>query len=366
MKTPLYGDVDDEVFRQQEIELARLCPIATEYEELTSGKGFTHSDKFLVSGDPDQLSPIKPEGRTNITERHQQTQGYKIHISAHPSKAVEVAQVVLPLLQQTPGNDNPLGGVNYKVAKLKEYALDDKPEAQGKFITIYAKDEEQLKLIAKTVQNELLLTGITSQTHGGGLSTGDSRLGTTDMMSMRFGQFSGNQRDEVYVHDTWMKDDRKVPCPEVMQEEYDRVLSETNQHMEENRLELLVEQEGPSVDEGTSQSMPTVHSTTPSTRETYQGMLSSHRRKSQEEPDLQITNSNSGPKPGTSSTEEVEGKEEKKTVGQSFRKQAPKHTGGYIDSKTMEEVLKGRFPDDDKGGPGLGGSPIKRGTGTKI
>jgi hypothetical protein len=363
MKTPLYGDVDDEVFRQQENELARLCPITTDYGELINGKGFTHSDKFLVSGDPEQLSPIKPNGRTNITERHKQTQGYKIHISAHPSKAVEVAQVVLPLLQQTPGGDNPLGGVNYKVAKLKEYALDDKPEAQGKFITIYAKDEEQLKLIAKTVQNELLLTGITSETHGGGLSTGDSRLGTTDMMSMRFGQFSGNQHDEVYLNDTWMKDDRKVPCPEVMQQEFERVLSETNQHMEENRLELLVEQEGPSVQEGTSQPNPNVNSTTPSTRETYKGILSSHRRKQQEEPDLEITNSNSGPNLSTSSTEKVESKEEKKTVGESFRKQAPKHTGGYFDSKSLEEALKGRFPDDDKGGPGVGGGGTRRGKG---
>lgn len=160
MKTPLYGDVDDEVFVAQEKGLSHLCPITEDYDELVHGRGFTHCEKFVVSGDPQQIPSIKSNGRTNIKDTDKQMQGYKVHISAHPSKALEVAQVVLPL------------------AELKEYALDEKPGAHGKFITIYAKDEEQLTLIAKTVQNELLLTGITSETHGGGLSTGDSKLGT--------------------------------------------------------------------------------------------------------------------------------------------------------------------------------------------
>ena len=237
MPETIYGPVDDDTLEQQESLLSDIRPRGTvmDYAQNVRGEVYVKNDQFFVSGDGETMPLTVGNGSQSMKG---QRQGYKIHVSAHPSQAGAVAQAVLPLFRQTSNDDNPLGGVYHKVSDLKPYTLDENEIQRGKFITIYAKDEEQLKLIAAAVEKSLTESGITSQQHGGGLGPGDVKLGTSDLMSMRFGQFSGANKDQVYVNGKFIKDRREVPCPEEMQEEFQRVLHETNEFMLKAKIEL--------------------------------------------------------------------------------------------------------------------------------
>ncbi|MGC8885066.1 MAG: FHA domain-containing protein [Candidatus Nanoarchaeia archaeon] len=76
-------------------------------------------------------------------------QGWKIHISAFPENAIEISKIVLPILQKE--------DVDHKVTKmngLEQFNSKGGPQ-QGKFITIYPKDDTQAVKIAKMLDKAL-------------------------------------------------------------------------------------------------------------------------------------------------------------------------------------------------------------------
>lgn len=252
MPNTIYGEVDEDRVAQQEKELLEYCPRFAfagsdlrEIEEMTKqsqlGNAYMKNDSFFVGGDG-TLIPLT-EGRIAMGG---QRQGYKIHVSAHPEHAATVAKAVLPLFRE----GGSLGGTYHKFQDLQSYTYGDIHNEtvqmqRGKFITIYAKDEETLKDIASQVQNALTTSGITPE-QGGGVSPGDAQLGTSGLMSMRYGQFMGSKKEQVYVNGRFIKDDRTRCCPEPLEGEFARVLEQTESHMESHKVGLHVPLVGPS------------------------------------------------------------------------------------------------------------------------
>lgn len=80
-------------------------------------------------------------------------QGYKLHVSPIEERAIDTAEIVLPLLRKL--------GVSHKVAQsLKIYAR-LKDTQVGKFITIYPSSPEQAKKIADEITIALQKAGFT-------------------------------------------------------------------------------------------------------------------------------------------------------------------------------------------------------------
>ncbi|MCK5494738.1 MAG: hypothetical protein KAJ14_16640, partial [Candidatus Omnitrophica bacterium] len=104
-------------------------------------------------GGPEYL--VNPEGffkqwegaSTNLE------QGWKIHISALPTNAGEVLDVVLPILQK----DKILHKVIKGIKELKKY---NSSIEQGKFITVYPHSDEEAVMIAKKLDNALAFKNI--------------------------------------------------------------------------------------------------------------------------------------------------------------------------------------------------------------
>lgn len=241
MPETIYGEVDEETLETQQGLLEKLCPMLekdSDFGPVNTGEKFVQSGKFFVSGDETRVPKIDPVGETKAKDLKGHSQGYKLHISAHPSQAFDVAKAVLPIFRQNEKGDNPLCGVYHKVAEFKGYTNDKDEGQRGKFITIYAKNETELKQIAAQVEKALAENGISGPSHGGGLSPGDQELGTSGMVSMRWGQFSGPQRDSVYLDGKFEPDKRSVPCPPSMQVEFNRVTQETNGLMQQARLSV--------------------------------------------------------------------------------------------------------------------------------
>jgi hypothetical protein len=239
MPKTIYGEIDTQEVITQHLSVEKFCPrVGGDFESMKTGQKFMQSGTFLVSGDETRVPEITPEGETSPKDLLGHSQGYKLHVSAHPCQTFAVAKAVLPIFRQNENGDNPLCGVFHKVAVVKDYTMDKDVDKRGKFITVYAKDEKELKQIAAQIEKALLENGISGQSHGGGLSKGEEQLGTSDMVSMRWGQFSGPKQEKVYLNGKFEYDDRSVPCPPSKKEEFYRVVEETNEQMQQARLNV--------------------------------------------------------------------------------------------------------------------------------
>ena len=106
-------------------------------------------------------------------------EGWKIHVSANPQTAQQVAEV-LPKLRQM--------NIYHKVVLSKEKlaALNEGDQA-GKFITIYPRDIDEAKRIVKMLDKALAERGLT-----GPVIEGEKALGSSGLVYSRYGGFTKN------------------------------------------------------------------------------------------------------------------------------------------------------------------------------
>ena len=343
--TSLYGEIDTDRLKEQQELLNQICqvPKTRDFEKIGRGEEFKPSGGFYTTGGDVQMNLTKPEGKHKWINMEGQRQGYKIHVSAHPEHAGEIAQAVVPLFRQTPKNDNPLGGVEYKISSLQGYVESDDEQQRGKFITIYARDEEQLKQIALAVQNRFRQLNITPEIHGSTLAPGDSKLGPQQeqsMMSMRWGQFDGNKKNQVYLGGQFTQDDRDSPYPESMKESYQKVHTEVNQYMEDHKQHFYLNLDNLGVEPNTNAPSLNEKTLKPDTRSQFLGTSTSRTNSNN-------NNSNLDGKmeEGIDSNEKKETKNVSESLKENKQKERRRHM--RLDCKTVEEALKGNFPDKD-------------------
>jgi hypothetical protein len=168
----------------------------TEFGTKTDGYVPTFSD----AGPRKIFNAFHPEGVPMGEE------GWKLHVSATPQNAQQMAAEVLPKLRDA----NIHHKVVFSTEKLKGLRWDE--TQRGKFITIYPKDLEEAKRIVKLLDEVLAGTGLE-----GPVIKGEKAVGSSGLVYTRYGGFtkktttdpSGNEVKDVrgQVKPDWMTED---------------------------------------------------------------------------------------------------------------------------------------------------------------
>lgn len=247
----IYGDIEEGEIQQAREDVALRCPPVQEDEQPSiraQGRSFQREGSFLITG-PEETYPDTRDISNTGAPGHRQ--GYKIHVAALPTDAAAILDVVNETLQ----------GPQCPWYKVDSNVLDGNTQP-GKFITVYAKDPQHLEQQALKLQKALFDRGFgphKAVTPGGAgcplLGSGDKEIGSSGLMTMRFGAFMGdkrgNHKKDIWVPDKtgtgspgWVKDDRTVAHNhQSLKADFDHVVTSLDGKLQRQWQQMVAQQQ---------------------------------------------------------------------------------------------------------------------------